>query len=159
MIVVTGSAGFIGSNLVAKLNEQGFKDIVLVDDFSKKEKTKNYQSKTYSEKIDRKDFFDWAEKNQQFIQFVFHLGARTDTTEFDHKIFDELNLDYSKQIWKLCIKHGLPLVYASSAATYGMGELGYNDSHSVISSLQPLNPYGESKNNFDKSLKTHQDEY
>lgn len=150
MIVVTGSAGFIASNLVAKLNQEGFKDIILVDDFSSDNKIANFENKIYTDKIDRNNFFEWAEKNERFIQFIFHLGARTDTTEFDHKIFDELNLNYSKKIWKLCVNHGLPLVYASSAATYGMGEIGYSDSHSVVSSLKPLNPYGESKNEFDK---------
>ncbi|NOZ45563.1 MAG: ADP-glyceromanno-heptose 6-epimerase [Chlorobi bacterium] len=150
MIVVTGSAGFIGSNLVARLNKEGFKDIILVDDFSIDKKKPNYSTKVFTEKIDRRNFFEWAEKNERFIEFIFHLGARTDTTEFDKRIFNDLNVEYSKKIWKLCVKHGLPLIYASSAATYGMGEIGYNDSHSIVSSLKPLNPYGESKNEFDK---------
>ena len=105
MIVVTGSAGFIGSNLVAKLNSEGFKDIILVDDFTYKQKNANYETKTYTDKIDRRSFFEWAEQNQKFIQFIFHLGARTDTTEFDKRVFDDLNLDYSKKVWKLCVKH------------------------------------------------------
>lgn len=150
MIVVTGSAGFIGSNLVARLNQEGFKDIILVDDFTYEIKKPNYETKIYTDKIDRRNFFEWAEENQKFIQFIFHLGARTDTTEFDNRVLNDLNLNYSKKVWELCVKHGLPLVYASSAATYGMGEIGYNDSHSVVSNLKPLNPYGESKNEFDK---------
>jgi ADP-L-glycero-D-manno-heptose 6-epimerase len=150
MIVVTGSAGFIGSNLVGKLNLSKYKDIVLVDDFSKKEKEPNFINKTYSQKIDRNEFFQWVKENHKFIQFIFHIGARTDTTEFNKAVFDELNLNYSKEIWNLCVEYGLPLIYASSAATYGAGEFGYNDDHSIISSLKPLNPYGESKNEFDK---------
>ncbi len=150
MIVVTGAAGFIASNLVGKLNNEGFKDIVIVDDFSKKEKHLNFIYKKYSQKIDRENFPKWFRENHKFVQFVFHLGARTDTTEFNVNIFNKLNLEYSKQIWNICCEFGVPLVYASSAATYGMGEYGYDDNHSLIPSLKPLNPYGESKNDFDK---------
>jgi ADP-L-glycero-D-manno-heptose 6-epimerase len=150
MIIVTGAAGFIGSNLVKKLNDEGFNDIVVVDDFSNSEKNKNLDGKTFSAKVHREEFFDWAEANQRFIQFIFHIGARTDTAEFDVSVFDKLNLGYTKKMWALCVKHGLPLVYASSAATYGDGELGYEDSHEIIPELKPLNPYGESKNDFDK---------
>ena len=88
-------------------------------------------------------------KNQRFTQFIIHLGARTDTTEFNKAIFDELNEQYSQDMWNACVKYALPLIYASSAATYGGGELGYDDNHEVIPSLKPLNPYGDSKNNFD----------
>ncbi len=150
MIIVTGSAGFIGSAFVGKLNSEGFKDIVLVDDFSNAEKNKNIENKTFTEKVDRKDFFKWLDENHKYVQFIFHIGARTDTTEFNVAVFNELNLGYTKSIWKACVKYGLPLVYASSAATYGMGELGYDDNHEIINQLKPLNPYGDSKNDFDK---------
>lgn len=150
MIVVTGAAGFIGSCLVSKLNEDRFYDLVLVDDFSKKEKEQNFSSKKYLHLVDRKEFPLWLEANEDQVQFVFHLGARTDTTEFDIDIFNELNLHYSQEIWRICVEKSLPLVYASSAATYGDGALGYKDDHSIIPSLKPLNPYGESKNDFDK---------
>ncbi|MBL4652346.1 MAG: ADP-glyceromanno-heptose 6-epimerase [Flavobacteriales bacterium] len=149
MIVITGAVGFIGSCLIAKLNEEQFYDLVLVDDFSNAEKNKNLEGKRFTKKVERSEFFPWLEKNANQVQFVFHLGARTDTTEFDKSIFDELNLNYSKKMWQTCVKHGLPLVYASSAATYGLGELGYDDDESKITSLNPLNPYGESKNDFD----------
>lgn len=149
MIVVTGAAGFIGSCLVSKLNSEGFNDLILVDDFSHPEKENNYIGKTYSKQIARKEFNEWLRVNHRFVQFIFHIGARTDTTEFNTAIFDELNLNYTKDVWKLCIEFGLPLVYASSAATYGDGELGYNDDHSIIPKLKPLNPYGISKNDFD----------
>src|ERR1035437_5230847 len=150
MIIVTGAAGFIGSCLVSKLNQEGFTDIVIVDDFSNPEKMKNLEGKKYSQKIHRDDFIQWLKDNQRFVQMIFHIGARTDTTEFNKEIFDKLNLNYTIDIWKVCVEFGLPLVYASSAATYGMGEFGYEDTHEVIDKLKPLNPYGDSKNDFDK---------
>jgi len=150
MIVVTGAAGFIGSCLVSGLNELGYKDLVLVDDFSKTEKAPNLEGKEFSKRIERSDFHDWLEENNKLVYFIFHIGARTDTTEFDKSIFDELNLNYTKKIWNQCIDYGIPLVYASSGATYGLGEHGYSDSHEVVEKLKPLNPYGDSKNEFDK---------
>ena len=150
MIVVTGAAGFIGSCLVRKLNDERFFDVVVVDDFSNKDKTPNLEGKRFSAKVHRDEFAAWLKQNHRFVQFVFHIGARTDTTEMNKEIFDRLNLNYTKTVWKLCVEYGLPLVYASSAATYGAGELGYDDDESVIKKLKPLNPYGESKNEFDK---------
>jgi ADP-L-glycero-D-manno-heptose 6-epimerase len=150
MIVVTGSAGFIGSVMVGKLNNKGITDIVCVDDFSRPEKKGNLANKAIREKVDREAFFTWLKENYKEVDFIFHLGARTDTTEFDMSVFDKLNLGYSKDMWKACTSYGIPLVYASSAATYGLGELGYDDSHGIIPDLKPLNPYGESKNEFDK---------
>lgn len=150
MIVVTGAAGFIGSVMVGKLNNKGITDIVPVDDFSRPEKARNLDNKAIREKVDRDAFFEWLDKNHKDVKFIFHLGARTDTTEFDMSVFDRLNLNYSKKMWKACVNYGIPLVYASSAATYGLGELGYKDDHNIIPDLQPLNPYGVSKNEFDK---------
>lgn len=150
MIVVTGAAGFIGSCLLSGLKDAGYVDLVAVDDFSNPAKNRNLESKELTAKVDRKDLFEWIENNHRFIQVIFHLGARTDTTEFNPQIFQELNVDYSKRIWERCVEFGLPLVYASSAATYGLGELGFEDNHSVIQNLKPLNPYGESKNEFDR---------
>ena len=142
MIVVTGAAGFIGSVVAQRLNEENFRDLILVDDFSKPGKSGNYSHKQYTERVDRDEFFPWIEKNHRFVQIIIHLGARTDTTEFDRTVFERLNLNYSKYIWAACLKYGLPLIYASSAATYGNGELGYVDDHHLIPSLKPLNPYG-----------------
>lgn len=150
MIVVTGAAGFIGSCLLSKLNSEGFKDIVLVDDFSDNEKNKNFEGKTYSTQVDREQFISWIDSNQKFIQFIFHIGAKSATTGFPKEVYDHLNLEYSKAVWEKCVEYGLPLVYASSAATYGMGEFGYDDNHEIVSQLKPLNLYGESKNDFDK---------
>lgn len=150
MIVVTGAAGFIGSCLVSKLNAEGFKDIILVDEFSSEAKNKNFEGKIYSQKVDRESFFTWIDENQKFIQFIFHIGARSATTGFPKEVYDHLNLDYSKKVWKKCVEYGLPMVYASSAATYGLGEHGYIDNHDIVTKLKPLNLYGESKNDFDK---------
>ncbi len=150
MIVVTGAAGFIGSCLIGKLNQEGFKDIIAVDKFGDEAKMKNLENKDIKELVERSNFIDWLEKHQDRVEFIFHLGARTDTAEFDYELLDELNTAYSKAVWQRCIDYQIPLVYASSAATYGLGELGYDDNHSIIPDLKPLNPYGESKNEFDK---------
>lgn len=150
MIVVTGAAGFIGSCVAQHLYRVGYKDLVLVDDFSKTEKLPNLKGLEEAQQVDRNLFINWLAENHLSVQFIIHLGARTNTTEFNKDIFDELNLEYSKAIWRHCVSFGLPLIYASSAATYGGGELGYDDNHEVVSKLAPLNPYGESKNEFDK---------
>ncbi len=149
MIVITGAAGFIGSCLIEKLNEEGFYELILVDDFSAESKKPNYSSKKYRGLVDRKDFASWLKKNHKLTEFVFHIGARTDTTEFDVNIFNELNLNYTKDLWSICAEHCIPFIYASSAATYGLGEFGYSDNHELSAKLQPLNPYGDSKNDFD----------
>jgi ADP-L-glycero-D-manno-heptose 6-epimerase len=152
MIVVTGAAGFIGSCLVSRLNKAGYTDIVVVDDFSRKEKAKNLEGKMILAKVGRTDFIKWLADFGNEVEFIFHIGARTDTTEFNTTIFDELNLNYSKDVWNACVEFNIPLVYASSAATYGLGEFGYKDDHELVSRLKPLNPYGDSKNDFDKWL-------
>ncbi|MBR4135426.1 MAG: ADP-glyceromanno-heptose 6-epimerase [Bacteroidales bacterium] len=150
MIIVTGAAGFIGSCMVAKLNEMGRTDIVMVDDFSKEEKRRNWEGKQYLDKIHRKDFFLWLPRHAREVDFIIHLGARTDTTEFDYAIFEELNVEYTRKMWFYASEYGIPLIYASSAATYGAGELGYVDDDALAYRLQPLNPYGKSKNEIDK---------
>ena len=150
MIIVTGAAGFIGSCLAGKLNNKGMTDIVLVDDFSREDKAGNVRNKAFREQVHRDHFFTWAEKTDHNIDFFFHIGARTDTTEFDKTVFDRLNLNWSKKVWTYCTERSIPLVYASSAATYGLGELGYKDDHDVVFHLKPLNAYGESKNDFDQ---------
>lgn len=149
MIVITGAAGFIGSCLISKLNDEGYIDLVLVDDFSRSEKIANWKGKKFIKALDRNEFFDWARHNANQIQFIYHIGARTDTAEFDIELLNKLNLEFSKEVWKLCVDEGLPLVYASSAATYGLGENGFKDDQMTIKDLKPLNPYGQSKQDFD----------
>jgi len=148
-IVITGAAGFIGSVLANYLNINNLDNIIIVDDFTKLEKLPNYNTLPY-DRIERDQFIDWLDKHHNDIDTVIHLGARTDTTEFDYSVFEKLNLNYSKNIWNICSNYGIDLYYASSAATYGDGALGYNDDLEIIDKLQPLNPYGLSKNEFDK---------
>ncbi|HEY4936810.1 MAG TPA: ADP-glyceromanno-heptose 6-epimerase [Puia sp.] len=149
-IVVTGAAGFIGSCFTGFLNEKGYEHLILVDEFSRLDKVNNLKGKKFTQQIERDDFFQWLQFNKPDIGFVFHLGARTDTTEFDYAVHERLNLEYSQRIWDYCMVKQIPLVYASSAATYGSGELGYNDDHQLPFRLEPLNAYGISKNEFDK---------
>lgn len=149
MIVITGAAGFIGSCLASRLNREGYADLILVDDFSRENKKRNWEHLVYSEKVEREQFFEWAAGKGNRIQFIFHIGARTDTTEFDKDILTHLNTDYSRKIWDLCVLEGIPLIYASSAATYGMGENGFTEDESLMPNLKPLNPYGWSKHEFD----------
>jgi ADP-L-glycero-D-manno-heptose 6-epimerase len=148
MIVVTGALGFIGSYMVNKLNQEGYNDIILIDDFAKNQY--NIKNLKFNTKINR-DSFDSCFNYINDIEFILHIGARTDTTEFNKEVFDKLNLNYSKYVWDFCTKHRIPLIYASSASTYGDGKFGYDDKDlSLINKLMPLNPYGESKNDFDK---------
>ncbi|RYG41513.1 MAG: NAD-dependent epimerase/dehydratase family protein, partial [Chitinophagaceae bacterium] len=150
VIIITGAAGFIGSCLTGFLNEKGFENLVLVDDFSREDKIPNLAGKEFITRIERDVFFNWLETQKPRVDFFFHLGARTDTTEFDYGVHQKLNVDYSIEVWNYCAQNKVPLVYASSAATYGDGSLGYSDSHELSEKLQPLNPYGRSKNEFDK---------
>jgi len=150
MIIVTGAAGFIGSYLIGRLNKDNFRNIVAVDEFGSELKLKNLTDKDLMHRVPRDDFFDWLDENYKEVDFIFHLGARTDTSEFDRDLLWRLNTHYSKEVWRKCTEYFIPLVYASSAATYGLGELGYDDDDKNIPQLRPLNPYGESKNEFDK---------
>jgi ADP-L-glycero-D-manno-heptose 6-epimerase len=149
-IVVTGAAGFIGSDLVGYLNQKGYTNLILVDEFGHADKVPNLEQKKYAITVERESFFDWLAENRPTVTGIYHIGARTDTTEFDYSIHEHLTVEYSKKIWAYCTAHQVPLVYASSAATYGAGENGYDDRHDIVSSLKPLNAYGISKNEFDK---------
>jgi len=150
MIIVTGAAGFIGSCLISKLNSENFNAIIAVDDFNNPDKNKNLDGKTFIKQVSIGALFEWLDKNHEEVEFIFHIGAITDTAEFDREKLLRMNTNYTKTIWNKCIDYQIPLVYASSAATYGMGELGYADDEAIIPNLKPLNPYGESKNDFDK---------
>ncbi|MBK6994540.1 MAG: ADP-glyceromanno-heptose 6-epimerase [Lewinellaceae bacterium] len=149
MIVVTGAAGFIGSCMVKRLNDAGYQDVLAVDDFSRPDKNRNLEGKQLWGQMHRLNFVRWLERNHTDVEAVIHLGARTDTTEQNVAIFNELNLEYSRALWMLCAGFDIPFLYASSAATYGLGEIGYADDHGTIPQLRPLNPYGQSKQDFD----------
>lgn len=149
-IVITGAAGFIGSCLVSFLNQKGYSNLILVDEFERLDKVPNLEGKKITQKIERDQFLDLLTLNPYTIDFIFHIGARTDTAEFNYSVHEQLNVEYSKRVWEYCTKYKIGLVYASSAATYGAGELGYNDDHQLPYKLHPLNPYGISKNEFDK---------
>ncbi|MDH5474398.1 MAG: ADP-glyceromanno-heptose 6-epimerase [Cyclobacteriaceae bacterium] len=149
MIIVTGAVGFIASRLIEKLNAENFNAIIAVDNFDNPIKNKNLDNCILQEKVDREVFMDWLDSNYKEVEFIFHLGAKTDTAEFDVELLTKMNTQYSKDIWNRCIEYQIPLVYASSAATYGLGEHGYDDNENEIDKLRPLNPYGQSKQDFD----------
>ncbi|MBL7766386.1 MAG: ADP-glyceromanno-heptose 6-epimerase [Chitinophagaceae bacterium] len=155
-ILITGSAGFIASCLAHDLNRLGYTNLILADDFGPESKIANHKTIQCLDKVHRDQLEQYLQDNEP-LDFVIHLGARTDTTEMDYRIHERLNLEYSKMIWRYCTAKKIPLIYASSAATYGNGELGYQDDHEIVDQLQPLNPYGVSKNEFDRWA-LHQDE-
>jgi ADP-L-glycero-D-manno-heptose 6-epimerase len=145
MIVITGAAGFIGSALIGELLFRGYGDIIAVDDFSFPEKQKNLLDKTIRSFVHRNEFHSWLQKHHRDVQFVFHIGARTNTAESDWDVLNRLNVDYTESLFDLCTQYSIPLIYASSAATYGNGQHGFQDGLDTIEQLQPLNPYGSSK--------------
>lgn len=149
MKIITGAAGFIGSCMLSKLNNESIEDIIIVDDFSHSERKANYETKKYIKEIDREDFVDWFKDNAKDVEVVFHLGARSSTTGKDWETYLKLNLNYSKSLWNICAENSIPFIYASSAATYGAGEMGYDDDLSKVKDLKPLNLYGKSKQDFD----------
>lgn len=148
--IVTGAAGFIGSRLARHLNALGERRLILADAFGRDDKQPNLQGVDFYVKVDRDLLFAWLEAERPPVARFYHLGARTDTTEFDYRVHERLNVAYSKAVWDWCARQDVPLVYASSAATYGDGALGYSDDHALPDRLQPLNPYGVSKNEFDR---------
>jgi ADP-L-glycero-D-manno-heptose 6-epimerase len=148
-LVITGAAGFVGSCLLAEYARKHTHHLVAVDDFSIERKQDNFIHASQVEFIDRSLFIDWFRQHATQVEAVLHIGARTNTTEQDLALLDRLNLNYSIHIWEICTTHQIPLVYASSAATYGNGEYGYSDDHALIPSLKPMNPYGQSKRDFD----------
>ncbi len=145
MIIVTGGAGFIGSAIVKALNEQGESDIIIVDHYENTDKWKNLRGLKYYEFIQVEDFFAhplWSEKK---IKAIYHMGACSATTELDMDFLYKNNTEYTNKLFKLCTEKSIPFLYASSAATYGAGEQGYNDNHQETPKLKPLNKYGYSK--------------
>jgi ADP-L-glycero-D-manno-heptose 6-epimerase len=151
MIIVTGGAGFIGSALVWKLNEKGITDIVVVDRMGTGSKWKNLVKRQIADIVHKDEFFSWLEKlpNGRRIDAIFHMGASSSTSEENMDYLVENNLHYSMRLWSFCVKNKIPLIYASSAATYGAGEHGYTDDPKKNIKLRPINQYGYSKHLFD----------
>lgn len=149
-LLITGAAGFIGGHLAHALHAEMGVKLVLSDDFSRSNKLANWSDLPNVTCIHRDDLIEQLNEGAIRVDWVIHLGARTDTTEFDYSVHERLNLNYSKAIWTYCSKNNIPLIYASSAATYGDGAQGYADDESRLDTLQPLNPYGLSKHQFDQ---------
>lgn len=145
MIIITGANGFIGSTLTSKLIELGYGNLLLVD---------NYLEKRFEfdriNKVDRSMFFSWFFTKKPKIDFIFHLGAKTDTLCMDQRLINNLNISFTKRLLMCATQYDIPIIFASSAATYGNGEYGYDDNHDLIDKLKPLNLYGESKHHIDK---------
>lgn len=150
MILVTGGAGFIGSVIVKELNMLGREDILIVDRLSDSEKWHNLLGLKYQEYIHAGTLFDDGQDIMSEVDFIFHMGACSATTEKDMDYLMSNNVDYSKALFSYATAAGIPIVYASSAATYGVGELGYSDQHEKIPKYRPLNRYGYSKQLFDE---------
>jgi len=152
VIVVTGAAGFIGSCIVAKLNECGIEDLILVDHLQDGAKEKNLANKKYTEYFDKKDFLDRVKQDDldSGITCIIHMGACSSTTLQDEKYFDENNYEYTRILALWALAHKVRFIYASSAATYGDGSGGYKDDDATIRQCSPLNFYGESKQKLDQ---------
>ncbi|ARN57619.1 ADP-glyceromanno-heptose 6-epimerase [Sedimentisphaera salicampi] len=154
MIAVTGAAGFIGSCLIAELNKRGVEDILAVDELGSDEKWKNLRRLKIKDYLEKDDFLslllDDDVSLKKNISAILHMGACSSTTETDCTYLIKNNFEYSKILCKWALENAARFVYASSAATYGNGENGFSDEHSIINSLEPLNMYGFSKHLFDK---------
>jgi ADP-L-glycero-D-manno-heptose 6-epimerase len=147
-IVVTGAAGFIGARLVEAVSDEK-NHLLSVDDLKHFHARLEHKGLDFGTEIHHGDLLDVLDNLPAPPKVIFHLGACTDTTEMDKDYLAEMNLEYSKALWAYCANNGVPFIYASSAATYGDGSNGYDDDESRLSGLKPLNPYGDSKHQFD----------
>jgi len=147
-MLITGAAGFIGSRFVALCNERGW-PVVSVDDPASFRTRPELAGLAFGQIVGLHDLWSWLNTERPKLAAVVHLGACTDTTELNEAYLKAVNLEYSQRLWTFCVQQRLPLVYASSAATYGDGALGYDDDEALIPRLKPLNPYGQSKQDFD----------
>lgn len=154
MIIVTGGAGFIGSALVWELNKRGRNDILIVDNLGASEKWKNLVGLDYREFVHKDDFLDLLLEDHLEVEVIFHLGACSSTTELNANYLMDNNYEYSKSLAIYAHQNNIRFIYASSAATYGNGDLGYSD-EADLSKLKPLNMYGYSKHVFDRWMKNH----
>lgn len=149
-IIVTGGAGFIGSNLVAALNQRGEEDILIVDELASDEKWKNLRGLKFEDYLEKDEFRAAVQYDRLGdIKAVFHLGACSSTTEKNASFLIDNNSRYTRELCEWCLQHETRFIYASSAATYGDGSLGYSDADEVTPTLKPLNMYGYSKHLFD----------
>lgn len=150
MIILTGGAGFIGSCFLSKLNSQGIEDIVVVDNLDNSRKWRNLLGKRFRDYIPKGSFLNLLENNYfPKLSHIIHFGACSSTLVMDYDYLMNNNYEYSRRLGTWAFKHKVPFIYASSAATYGDGSFGYDDSDNNILRLKPLNLYGQSKQLFD----------
>jgi ADP-L-glycero-D-manno-heptose 6-epimerase len=150
-IIVTGAAGFIGSNVISELNKMGIdKEIIVVDDFHHSPKWKNLIQKKTSDLLSRYEFFEWIHDRPDEVKAIVHLGANSSTRGTDGDLYYELNYRYTIELARFAADHGIRFIYASSASTYGDGSEGFSDNHEYIDYLKPLNLYGFSKHMTDQ---------
>ncbi len=150
MVILTGGAGFIGMNTLATLNQLGHDDILVVDNVGQTEKWKNLVGRSFRHYVPKDRLWDWlADNRSATLEAVIHLGACTDTMEYDFDYLNQNNIVYSQRLWRICTENRIPFVYASSAATYGDGANGFSDDHAKTDQYRPINPYGFSKHRFD----------
>lgn len=153
LIVITGAAGFIGSCMARFLNDQGMRRLVLVDDVGRSDRWKNLLGKQFIAFLSRHELFEWLKDRHSEIGAFIHLGACSDTTETDGNLLMQINFGYTVRLAEYALVHRIRFIYASSAATYGAGELGFSDDESLLERLTPLNLYGFSKSYFDSWAK------